>query len=343
MSALVEVQGLRVQYRTGGLLAGAGSTVRAVDGVSLGIAAGECFGLVGESGCGKSTLGRAILRIAPIAEGRVIFDGTDITRLSARALAPFRRNMQMVFQDPYSSLNPRMTVERIVAEPLRTHERLGSAALRARVAEALEMVGLDPARMGDLPQRFSGGQRQRIGIARALAARPRFVLCDEATSALDVSIRAQILNLLQELRRTLGLTYLMISHDLGALRQMCDRVGVMYLGRLVEVGPARQVFDRPAHPYTRSLMSAVPVPDPGLERSRTRIVLQGDVPSPLRLPQGCAFHTRCWLYEALGRPDRCRQEAPVLAGREARTAACHFQDRMEGALPAAAGGARHED
>ncbi len=337
---LVEVNDLVVQYRRAGLLPGA--AIQAVDGVSLTIQPGECVGLVGESGCGKSTLGRAILRGTPVSSGTLRFDGVDITRITGRRLRDVRRKMQMVFQDPYSSLNPKMTVERIVGEPIRTHTSGSRREMRTRVAEALEVVGIDPARMGDYPHQFSGGQRQRIGIARALAVRPLFILCDEATSALDVSIRAQILNLLRQLRAEFGLTYLMISHDLGSLRHLCDQIGVMYLGKLVETGSSAQIFGDPSHPYTKSLLSAMPVPDPAVERARTRIVLTGDVPSPMSMPSGCGFHTRCWLRQKLGSPERCHLEAPPLAASVAGgLVACHFsremRDLKDGVAPAPTG------
>ena len=325
---LIELDDLVVQYRAGGgLLPGSARRFNAVDRVTLQVRPGEVFGLVGESGCGKTTLGRAILRIVDPASGAIRFDGQDITRIAQGELRRLRRDTQMIFQDPYSSLNPRMTVERIVGEPIRTHETADRAAIRRRVGEALEAVGIDPARMGDFPHQFSGGQRQRIGIARAVAIRPRFIVCDEATSALDVSVQAQIINLLDDLRRDFGLTYLMISHDLGSLRQLCDRVGVMYLGRLVEVASVERIFDAPRHPYTRSLLSAMPVPDPRVERTRKRIMLSGDVPSPLAAPAGCCFHTRCWLRQEIGQPEICRTDAPELAerGGEGRVA-CHFVD-----------------
>jgi oligopeptide/dipeptide ABC transporter ATP-binding protein len=233
--------------------------------------------------------------------------------------------MQMIFQDPYSSLDPKMTVAQILAEPIVTHAVASGGAIQERIAEMLRLVGLDPRRRSQYPHEFSGGQRQRIGIARALSVRPDFLVCDEATSALDVSIRAQVLNLLSELRRQYGLTYLFISHDLGVVRHMSDRIGVMYLGRLVEIGPVASVFGSPAHPYTHALLSAVPVPDPAVERTRRRVVLVGDLPSPTAPPSGCRFHTRCWLSERLGKPARCRNEVPTLSAQGAdHAAACHF-------------------
>ncbi len=325
---LIELDDLVVQYRVGaGIRPGSARRFNAVDRVTLRVRPGEVFGLVGESGCGKTTLGRAILRIVDPASGVIRFDGQDITRVAQSELRRLRRDTQMIFQDPYGSLNPRMSVERIVGEPIRTHETTNRATIRRRVGEVLEAVGIDPARMGDFPHQFSGGQRQRIGIARAMAIRPRFIVCDEATSALDVSVQAQIINLLDDLRRDFGLTYLMISHDLGSLRQLCDRIGVMYLGRLVEVASVERIFDAPRHPYTRSLLSAMPIPDPRVERARKRIVLSGDVPSPLAAPTGCCFHTRCWLRQEMGQPEICRTDTPELAerGGEGRVA-CHFAD-----------------
>ena len=333
---LVALRDLSVEYRRAGLLTAGKEVVRAVSSASLDIPRGTSLGLVGESGCGKSTLGRAILRAAPITGGRLLFDGADITEVTGPDLRRVRSRMQMVFQDPYSSLDPRMSIERIVAEPILTHTGNGRSARHARVAEVLETVGIDPARMQDRPGAFSGGQRQRICIARALAVHPEFILCDEATSALDVSIRAQILNLLQDLRAKHGLTYLMISHDLGSLRQICERIAVMYLGRIVELGPTAQILSAPTHPYTRSLMSAIPLPDPEKERARDRIVLKGDVPSPLRLPLGCGFHTRCWLRDRLGRPDRCIAEVPELQQLPTgRSVACHFAEEVATASPLA--------
>jgi oligopeptide/dipeptide ABC transporter ATP-binding protein len=325
---LVEAEDIKVHYRARtGLFAGRSPVVAAVDGVGFRIAQGESFGLVGESGCGKSTLGRAILRLEEATAGRVRFDGTDLGALGATALRRTRRRMQMIFQDPYSSLDPKMTVAKILAEPIVTHAVASGAAIGQRIDEMLRLVGLDPRRRDQYPHEFSGGQRQRIGIARALSVRPDFLVCDEATSALDVSIRAQVLNLLSDLRRRYGLTFLFISHDLGVVRHMSDRIGVMYLGRLVEVGPVASVYDAPAHPYTHALLSAVPVPDLAVERTRRRVVLKGDLPSPTAPPSGCRFHTRCWLAERLGRPERCRTEEPALVPRGGgHEAACHFAD-----------------
>ena len=296
-----------VKHFGGGGLFGRGPVVRAVDGVSLRIARGETLGLVGESGCGKSTLGRAVLRLVEPTSGRVVIDGTDVTALAPGALRRFRRHAQMIFQDPYSSLNPRMTIGEIVVEPMLVHGLLpsGRAARRAEAARLLERVHLRPDLMDRRPHEFSGGQRQRVGIARALAVRPGFIVADEPISALDVSIQAQIVNLLVELRQAEHLTYLFVSHDLKVVRHLCDRVAVMYLGRVVEVADADALFRAPQHPYTEALLSAVPVPDPDVQDAE--IVLEGDVPSPIDPPNGCHFHPRCPYAE-----DRCGRDAPEL-------------------------------
>ncbi len=325
---LVEVDDLRVHYPiTRGLFfrrqVGA---VRAVDGVSFGVKRGETLGLVGESGCGKSTTGRALLRLAPATSGSVHFQGEDLLALRGEALRRRRRDIQMIFQDPYGSLNPRLTVADIVAEPLRAHG-LGGPDLLDRVKEILAKCGMNPRYIRRYPHEFSGGQRQRVAIARALALNPAFVVCDEPVSALDVSIRAQVLNLLVELQRELGLTYLFIAHDLAAVRHLSDRIAVMYLGRIVELSPADEIYARPAHPYTQALISAVPLPDPKAERTRQRIVLEGDVPSPLKPPSGCRFHPRCPLYKRLDATQqrRCSREEPVLRVLDGnRQTACHF-------------------
>ena len=268
--------------------------VKAVDGLDLEVRRGEILGLVGESGCGKSTTGRAILRLVPMTEGRVVFDGVDLGSLAGEELRAMRRRIQIIFQDPYASLNPRMTVGDIIAEPLSAHGLVTDPAERQARAQALmERCGLDPAFVRRYPHEFSGGQRQRIGIARALASDPDFIVCDEPISALDVSIQAQILNLLRELARERNLSYVFIAHDLSAVRHISDRIAVMYLGRVVETGTYEEICDNPRHPYTQALVSAIPVPDPKVERRRSRIVLQGDVPSPLSPPSGCPFHTRC--------------------------------------------------
>jgi oligopeptide transport system ATP-binding protein len=297
---------------------GAGSVVRGVDGVSLDIHQGETLGLVGESGCGKTTLGRALLRLVEPTRGRVLFRGVDVTSLSARALRRERRHMQMIFQDPYASLDPRMTVGQIIAEPIDTFRLARGADRQARIRELMDVVGLNERFINRYPHEFSGGQQQRVGIARALAASPDFIVADEPISALDVSIQAQIINLIERLQRERNLTYLFISHDLRAIRHTSTRVAVMYLGRIVELGAARRVYDSPLMPYTRALISAVPVPDPRVEATRKRLVLQGDVPSPIDPPSGCRFHTRCPYAIAA-----CREVEPRLAEiRPGHLAAC---------------------
>ncbi|OGV68641.1 MAG: peptide ABC transporter substrate-binding protein [Lentisphaerae bacterium RIFOXYB12_FULL_65_16] len=299
-------------------------TIRAVDGVSLSIGAGEIVGLVGESGCGKSTLARTILRLAPLTEGRILFDGRALGELSAAELRLERVNLQMVFQDPFASLNPRMTVFDTLAEAVRRRRPLRGAELAAHVGELMERVGLGAGAAGKYPHEFSGGQRQRIAIARALATEPRLILADEPVSALDVSIQSQIINLILELSRALGLTLLFISHDLSVVKYIADRVAVMYLGRLVEVGAAAAVIERPLHPYTRALVSAVHIPDPERERQRRRIVLQGDPPSPLNPPSGCTFHPRCPFAAS-----ECSAQVPQLEERgDGRRAACLRLDAL---------------
>ena len=316
MSApLVSVGDLKVHFDLGGGTAWDRVTggspvkqvVKAVDGVSIDIQPGETLGLVGESGCGKSTLGRAILRLAPVTSGRVEFGGTDLASLSGRALRAERRRMQMIFQDPYASLDPRMTVGQIIAEPIETFHIASGAAKAARVAELMATVGLSARFVNRYPHEFSGGQQQRIGIARALAADPDFIVADEPISALDVSIQAQIINLMERLQQERRLTYLFISHDLRAVRHTSDRVAVMYLGRIVELAEARALYADPLMPYTKALISAVPLPDPAVERQRHRIVLKGDVPSPINPPSGCSFHPRC-PYAI----DACAAETPSL-------------------------------
>jgi oligopeptide/dipeptide ABC transporter ATP-binding protein len=322
--------------RQGGLNAGRRALLRAVDGVSFGVRAGETLAVVGESGCGKSTLARLMLRLLDVTAGTIRFDGADITALPQRRLRPLRRRMQLIFQDPFSSLNPRMTVADILAEPLVVHGIGDRAERRRRVAELLDMVGLAATHAGRYPHEFSGGQRQRIAIARALAVGPELVIGDEPVSALDVSVQAQIVNLLQDLQRRLDLTLVVIAHDLAVVRHMADRVGVMYLGKLVELADAPALFARPRHPYTQALLAAVPKPDPRL-RGAPRQVLEGDVPSPIEPPSGCRFHPRCPYAR-----DRCRSEEPqpVDDGRGHRVA-CHFWREI---VPhGAAGPPRHDE
>ena len=295
--------------------------VHAVDGVSFSIREGETLGLVGESGCGKSTTARMAIRLLEPTSGTLEFAGNDITRAKGGGLRDLRREMQMVFQDPYASLNPRMTVGDIIAEPMVVWgEYRGSRD--QRVKELLDRVGLDPNYAQRYPHEFSGGQRQRIGVARAIALRPRLIVCDEPVSALDVSVRAQILNLLHDLQQDYNLTYLFISHDLSVIRQVCDRVAVMYLGKIVEEAPRDELYRGPSHPYTQALLSAIPIPDPGKERRKKRIVITGDLPSPVNPPSGCRFRTRCWKTQ-----DICSTEEPALIDRgQGHPAACHFAD-----------------
>ncbi len=292
---LIEVKDLKKHFpiRSGIIFQREVAAVKAVDGVSFHIFEGETLGLVGESGCGKSTTGRTIMQLHRATSGSVVFEGEELTTLKGEKLRRMRRKMQMIFQDPYASLNPRMSVGRIVAEPLVVHN-IGTKKERdERVAELLELVGLNPYFVRRYPHEFSGGQRQRIGIARALALNPQFIVADEPISALDVSIQAQVVNLLQKLQQDLGLTYLFIAHDLSMVRHLCDRVAVMYLGKVVEVADSEELYTNPLHPYTQALLSAVPVPDPTVEEKRQRIILKGDVPSPINPPKGCNFNTRC--------------------------------------------------
>ncbi|PSL01177.1 peptide/nickel transport system ATP-binding protein [Haloactinopolyspora alba] len=327
--ALVRTTGLRVHFPLPppGPLRSSPGAVRAVDGVDLEIRRGETLGLVGESGCGKSTLGSALVRLVEPTEGTIEFDGSDVTAMPRRELRALRRRTAMIFQDPFASLDPRRTVGETIAEPLAIHRlHRGRSRRRARVGELMELVGLAPDHRNRYPHEFSGGQRQRVGIARALAGEPDFVVCDEPIASLDVSVQAQVVNLLVRLQREMGLTYLFVSHDLAAVRQVADRVAVMYLGRVVEVGDGVAVGEMPGHPYTEALVSAVPVPVPERERSRERIVLQGDIPSPTHPPSGCRFRTRCpQVFEP------CADHDPVLqslggrhGGPAEQSAACHL-------------------
>ncbi|MGO4438225.1 ABC transporter ATP-binding protein [Rhizobium sp. RAF56] len=316
---LISTEGLSKHYQlSSGFFGSKERVVRAVDGITLDIHERETFALVGESGCGKTTLGRVMLRLIERTEGSVRYRGQDLHALSDTAMRAMRKKLQIIFQDPFASLNPRMRVKDILAEPLRAHSFGTAAEIEERCKELLDMVGLRQHLLNRYPHQFSGGQRQRIGIARALANSPEFVVCDEAVSALDVSIQAQVLNLLRDLQERLKLTYLFITHDLSVVRQFADRVGVMFLGRMVEVGTTEEIFANPRHPYTMFLISAVPRADPH-QRNRERPILVGDIPSPMNLPSGCRFHTRCPFAQAI-----CRTEEPVLSDRGGRAVACHF-------------------
>jgi peptide/nickel transport system ATP-binding protein len=326
--ALVEVENLRVWFpiKSGVVLDRHIGDIKAVDDVSFSISRGETLGLVGESGCGKTTVGRAILRLYEPTAGRIVFDGKDITTLSQNELRPLRRRMQMVFQDPYASLNPRHSVGRIVGEPLRVHGLSGRKESSSRVRELLEIVGLPADAVTRYPHEFSGGQRQRIGLARSLALNPDFIVCDEPVSALDVSIQAQIINLLENLQADFELTYLFIAHDLAVVRHISDRIAVMYLGKIVEISAAAELYDDPLHPYTISLLSAVPIPDPAVERERETILLAGDLPSPANPPPACRFHTRCPYVQ----PTRCRDDEPLLRRLAPdHVVACHWAEDIK--------------
>ncbi|GAA1716613.1 ABC transporter ATP-binding protein [Streptomyces yatensis] len=317
-------QGVVVKRRIG--------AVRAVDTVSFALRRGETLGIVGESGCGKSTVAKLLVSLERPTAGTILYRGEDITRLSGRALRAVRRNIQMVFQDPYTSLNPRMTVGDIIGEPFEIHPEAAPKGDRRRaVQELLEVVGLSPEHLNRYPHQFSGGQRQRIGIARGLALRPEVIVADEPVSALDVSVQAQVVNLMERLQDEFGLAYVFIAHDLSVVRHIADRVAVMYLGRFAEMGTGPEIYDHPTHPYTQALLSAVPVPDPVARTRRTRILLPGDVPSPANPPSGCRFRTRCWKAA-----DRCATETPLLAvpsalaGPAAHASACHFAEERAG-------------
>jgi oligopeptide transport system ATP-binding protein len=319
---LLEVQDLVKHFHVGGgMLAKPGGVVRAVDGVSFTIRRGETLGLVGESGCGKTTTGRCVLMLERPTSGRILFEGVDIAAVDGDVLRGVRRHVQVIFQDPYSSLNPRMTVGDILAEPLKVHRIVPEARARAeRVRELLVQVGLLPQHARRYPHQLSGGQRQRVGIARALAMQPSLIICDEPVSALDVSIQAQIVNLLEDLQARYGLTYLFIAHDLSVVRHISDRVVVMYLGKVVEIADRNALYTEPLHPYTQALLSAVPIPDPKLDAKRERLVLRGEIPSPLNPPSGCVFHPRCAVAVA-----RCAAEVPALREiRPGHCAACHL-------------------
>jgi peptide/nickel transport system ATP-binding protein len=328
---LLRVEDLKVHFPIkSGVLRRTVGSVKAVDGVGFDVMAGETVGLVGESGCGKTTTGRAIMGLVKATAGTIQFEGQDITHLGRKARKPVRREMQYVFQDPYASLNPIRTVLEIIAEPMRIHGVYDELGGERRVDELLELVGLSARLKGRYPREFSGGQRQRIGIARALALRPKLLILDEPVAALDVSIQAQIVNLLQDLQAELGLAYVIIAHDLSVVRHISNRVLVMYLGRLVEEGDKLDIYLRPSHPYTQSLLSAVPIPDPATRSSRTRIMLEGDIPSPSNPPPGCHFHPRCFRAQ-----DRCSVDVPLLTEHEGlpTRSACHFAGPLVGAAP----------
>ncbi|NJO47416.1 MAG: ATP-binding cassette domain-containing protein [Oscillatoriales cyanobacterium RM2_1_1] len=319
---LISIENLQVHFPVlgGGLLQRQTGVIKAVDGVSLQIYGGETLSLVGESGCGKSTLGRGILQLEPLTQGKIFFKNIELTALKPETLRQMRHRMQVVFQDPYGSLNPRMTVAKIVGEPLMIHRLIERQQLRQRVQDLLELVGLHPSFADRYPHEFSGGQRQRIGIARALAADPEFILCDEPIAALDVSIQAQIINLMQSLQQKLGLTYLFIAHDLRVVRHISHRIAVMYLGRIVELSSCSDLYANPLHPYTQALLSAIPIPDPESEKQRQPMILTGDIPSPINPPPGCHFHPRCPFVM-----EQCRRQEPELRaiGSE-HWVACHL-------------------
>ena len=320
-TTLIDVKGLKVHFPIkGGILNRTVATVKAVDGVDLFVPRGETLGLVGESGCGKSTTGRAILQLIRPTAGSVSFEGVDLTKLSNDQVRRKRSEMQMIFQDPYGSLDPRFTVGQIISEPLENFKRGNQKEVRDEVGYLLEVVGLNPYYVNRFPHEFSGGQRQRIGIARALALHPKLVIADEPVSALDVSIQAQVLNLLKDLQEKFGLTYLFVAHNLSVVKHISDRVAVMYLGRVAELADSEELYKMPLHPYTQALLSAIPVPDPEIESRRKRIILEGDVPSPVNPPSGCNFHPRCWKAQQI-----CREVIPPLEAKQPNHyAACHF-------------------
>ena len=324
---LLDVRDLKMHFplTSGVILQRVVGYVRAVDGVSFSIERGQTMGLVGESGSGKTTIGRTIVRLYKPTSGQMLFENVDLATLRGEPLRQARQRVQMIFQDPYASLNPRYTIGSLIAEPMHIYKVASSKEIRDRTAELLRVVGLRAEYIDRYPHEFSGGQRQRIAVARALAINPEFVIADEPVSALDVSIRAQVLNLLQSLQQRFNLTYLFVSHDLSVVRHVADRIAVMYLGKIVELGDRDEIYSAPKHPYTRALLSAVPIPDPQIEKHRQRIILSGDLPSPIKIPSGCRFHTRCPMAQ-----DICREVEPVFEAKEGREhySACHFAEKV---------------
>ncbi len=323
MNPILEVKNLCKSFQVAGNSPGSKKqTLHAVDNISFSLNPGETFGLVGESGCGKSTTGKLLLRLLKADAGDIIYNGQNLASLSEAELRPLRRHMQMIFQDPFSSLNPRLRVSQIISEPLKIHGLVENGQIQAELERLLDIVGLDPSHLDRFPHEFSGGQRQRIGIARALAVRPQLIIADEPVSALDVSIQAQVINLMQDIQKELGLTYLFIAHDLAVIEHICDRLAVMYLGRIVELAPAEAIYASPQHPYTEALLASVPVADPHNDKSRA--ALQGEVPSPIHRPAGCHFHPRCRYAR-----DICRTTSPALESSDGRHfSACHFKDQV---------------
>jgi len=319
LTEILKVKSLKKYFTVRGSFFWGRKTVKAVDGISFEINRGETFGLVGESGCGKSTLGRTILRLYDVTEGNIEFDQKDITYLNEKELIPYRKKMQMIFQDPYASLNPRMTVGDIIKEPMIIHKLFAKKEMEDRVQYLIEIVGLKPDHIRRYPHEFSGGQRQRIGIARALAVEPEFIMCDEPISALDVSIQAQIINMLEELQQSMNLSYLFVAHDLSMVRHISNRVGVMYLGNLVECGLTNELYNEPMHPYTKALLSSIPIPDPIQAKNTKRVILKGELPSSINPPKGCPFVTRCSYAKAV-----CNEQKPELMEINGRKIACHL-------------------
>ena len=330
-NTLLDVQDLKMYFPVtrGIILQRVVGYVRAVDGISFSIRRGQTLGLVGESGSGKTTIGRTLVRLYKPTSGQMLFEDVDLAKLKGEPLRQARQRIQMIFQDPYASLNPRYTIGSLIAEPMHIYHVASSKEIRDRTIELLRVVGLRPEYIDRYPHEFSGGQRQRIAVARALAINPEFVIADEPVSALDVSIRAQVLNLLQRLQKQFNLTYLFVSHDLSVVRHVADRIAVMYLGKIVELADRDELYNAPKHPYTKALLSAVPIPDPQIEKRRKRIILSGDLPSPIRIPSGCRFHTRCPMAQ-----DICREIEPAFEAKEGREhfAACHFSEKVAPAL-----------